>query len=206
MCSKLLRCPAIVALLLCAHAFAICRCHWLNAAEGVAPARSTSPGEKREVTATAPKQKVTWDASELRQIEKEWLGMSVSSDATPATKSCVRAMNLKGLLKNKLTTSDISELTASLGTVPVEYEKQTEFQAFLIDSLASILVDSGAREDLIVLFSMHFCGHIGYASTEWVLVTEGKNLKDPILVLGEAYARSRSRATRADRYGRPLQF
>ena len=51
-------------------------------------------------------------------------------------------------------------------------------------------MESGDRENLVLLFSSRFAERICYGRTESGLVVCGKKLKDPILVLGEAYAKS----------------
>ncbi len=197
MSPKLLRCPAIVALLACALSSAAYRCRGLYAAQAAPPARKESPAENREANANAAKPKLSWDGPEFRQMEKEWLDMTVPPDTSPKSKPYLRYRQLVELLNKKLPKKDIPDLIASLRTVPIDADKQTYFQKTLLDALATNLMESRDRENLVALFSTHFTNYISFGTTEWGLVCFGKKMKDPILVLGEAYRRSRDPTIRA---------
>jgi hypothetical protein len=73
-------------------------------------------------------------------------------------------------------------------------EKRSDFMDTLLVALVRSFAEEGQRDDLVALLSAQVVdGWGGYFELEWYLASrEGKKLKDPILVLGDAYAKSRT--------------
>jgi hypothetical protein len=160
-------------------------------AESPAAKQPSPPSDTGEASAEAGKSPVVWGGPAIQQIEKDWSAMTVPPDTMVGSRQLVRGRQLEALLKKRLPKEDIPGLIASLGKVPIDEEKQTEFQRMFIEALESILLDGGDRENLATLFSTHFQNRYSSATMEWVLVAFGK-MKDPILVLADAYERSKN--------------
>jgi hypothetical protein len=162
------------------------RCAEPSAAEQPVP-----PRDNRDGPAKADKSPMVWDGPQMRQIEKEWSAMTVPPGTTAGNKPLVRERQLEALLKKRLPKEDISKLVASMRKIPIDDNRQTEFQWTFIRALETILFENGDREDLVTLFSTHFDNYFLGSTTEYVLVVWSKNMKDPVLVLAEAYERSK---------------
>ena len=68
-----------------------------------------------------------------------------------------------------------------------------------LEVAAVLLIDSGDRDGLLTLFSIRFPRRIHhYTDTEFLLVLRGTKIKDPILILGEAYAKCRVAAVQKE--------
>ena len=92
------------------------------------------------------------------------------------------------LLKKQLSGSELHQLAAACDTLPADVENAGFARgvlAFIVKSFA----DSADRESLVRLLSTRCpCSLDGPETIEFVLAAEAKRLKDPILILGEAYA------------------
>jgi hypothetical protein len=149
------------------------------------------PRDNRQGPSKTNKSPMVWDGAEVRQIEKDWSAMTVPPDTMVGDTQLVRFRQLTSLLEKRLPKQEIPGLIASLGKVPIDEEKQTEFQRMFIRALELILIEGGERENLVALFSTHFDDYYLGGTTEYILVARGEKMKDPILVLAEAYQRSK---------------
>jgi hypothetical protein len=168
-------------------------CFGLSAgfAEPPAAKQPAPPRSDRQNVEASNKPGVIWGGPQLRRIESEWSKMTVPPGTMPRSVQPVRVWQLKGLIDKNVPKQEMPGLIASLRNVPTDQEKQTEFQWMFVLALENLLIDRGDRDNLVALFSTHFTSRMLGATTETVLVVEGKKMKDPILVLGEAFDRSK---------------
>lgn len=145
-------------------------------------------------------EQITWDSPKMREVEKQWQSLQDIYDkdsekipGAPGKEKYVEMERLiDHLLRKQLSDRELRQLAESIKPMPN--------QAF-VDRVVNIMVqrftDSGDRESLVTLLSAHCPGRVVFYSTvEFYLAAHGRKLKDPILVLGEAYAKCQVPATR----------
>jgi hypothetical protein len=160
-------------------------------AEPPATKQPVPPRSDRQNVEASNKPGVIWGGPELRRIESEWSKMTVPPGTMPESVQLFRLRQLISLVDKNVPKQEVPQLIASLRNVPTDQEKQTDFEWMFVLALESLLMDRGDRDNLVALFSTHFTSRILGGTTETVLVVRGKKMKDPILVLGEAFDRSK---------------
>jgi hypothetical protein len=142
---------------------------------------------------------IDWDSSRMREIEKEW---EVLRDAYHggADNGKVEYDEYLGsvdrLLQKRLPAPLLRKLTASSKLPPVP-EDQGTFAYVMLTYMVRAFVDSGDRQSLVELLAKRCSGRIeGPEDLEFYVAYRGGRLKDPILILGEAYAKCRISETR----------
>ena len=107
--------------------------------------------------------------------------------------------SLDAVLEKHLSRRDVRQLAASCGTLAKTEKECSNFENAVLAYSVRVLVKSGDREDLVKTLSTR-CPHLinMYEAIEFHLALRGKNLKDPLLVLGEAYSRCRIPEVRHD--------
>jgi hypothetical protein len=163
------------------------------AAESAGRSSADSSGKTPDNSAGATRSKFTWGGAEFRQLEKD---LSKTRTVPPPKDKGFAVRQMEALLKKRLPKEDIPGLIASISPAPDDEDKRSEFEACFLDVLAEMLIDSGDRENLVSLFSTQFSTHIGFGASERVLVCPAGHLKDPILVLGDAYGRAKNATIR----------
>ena len=148
--------------------------------------------------------KIFWDSPKIRAIEKEYDSLgdayAKNSGLIPGDDLGDKSINVDkmfhSLLKKQLSGSELHQLAAACDTLPADVENAGFARgvlAFIVKSFA----DSADRESLVRLLSTRCpCSLDGPETIEFVLAAEAKRLKDPILILGEAYAQCRVPKTR----------
>ncbi len=117
----------------------------------------------------------------------------VDGPVGPRTTAGTQAM-LDSILSNGLSRADLRRLAATADMLPLRPKDQSVFQQEALKYMVRRLVDLGDREGLVALLSRRFPNGTvaGHAQAEYYLAYFGrKTLKDPILVLGEAYSQCR---------------
>jgi hypothetical protein len=125
----------------------------------------------------------------MRRIEKEW--QSLCNDYEPTTTQDAYDKMLKArhiLLGNKLSHDDFQQLAATASTLPVRGIDRSEFTNDVIEYMTIRFIDLGDRESLVKLLSTRCIDRVYYSSIEHYLVLRGKKLKDPILIIGDAFS------------------
>jgi hypothetical protein len=109
---------------------------------------------------------------------------------SPRILALERRLKAEGVMSQGFSRQELHDLAASCATMPVNEEDWTDFASLLIRQMFYGFLSSGDREGLVTLLSGRCPREIAHAyDVEYYLVDEGKKLKDPILVLGEAYAK-----------------
>ena len=137
----------------------------------------------------AENSKLSWDSPKVQQLKQDW-GALGASFVDPTTKSNYgeRAGKLDDLLRNRLTHQEMRELADTCRTLPAEPQG---FEYHLREFMVETFVTAGDRDSLVAVFSTRFpaCYHL--SDIEDFLVRHGEKLKDPILILGEAYSKAK---------------
>ncbi len=131
---------------------------------------------------------MTWSSSNLLTIQREWDALA---DA-PTTKSKheEKQKQLNHVLRSGLSHNDVRQLAASCQTLEVRAKDRTHFENATLAYIQRTLIDSGDRENLVKLLSTRCRLRIrGYEDIEFYLAFRGHTLKDPILILGDAFAK-----------------
>jgi hypothetical protein len=159
----------------------------------------------------AAKEPITsWDCPRMRKIQKEWESLLDTANKTQGQEA-VDKYGFKGeklndmlhrILKSNLSYADLRNLTATCGTLPVRAKDRSEFASAALAYMERSFIDSGDRDNLVELLSTRCQLHIGgYNDIEFYLALWGKKLKDPILVLGEAFSKCKAPEVRHDLAG-----
>jgi hypothetical protein len=137
-------------------------------------------------------------------IEKEWesldtrRGPSIESPHARDEIDRIAVARAK-TLKENLSAEDMRQLVASSAALSSDPKKRGVFANEVLCWMIGFFLDSGDRDQLIKLLSTRFEQRLGLSyDIELALVGRGKRLKDPILILGEAYARCKDPDVRAE--------
>jgi hypothetical protein len=149
----------------------------------------------------------SWKSPRLLRIEKEW--QSLQDDAKKMSphergdrygpKSDKLYDMLDSTIAKQLSDDDMRHLVDSCGSIPVRIKDRTAFTDAVLTNIVRASVVSGNRERLVKLLSMRFPPRVGAVETiEFSLALRGKKLKDPIMILGEAYEKCQIPSVRHD--------
>ena len=135
--------------------------------------------------------KLSWNSPKVLEVKKEFEALEASFTG-PSTKDNYgeRATKVGDLLKKRLSHREMSRLAATCETLPVHEENWSPFERSLILEMVWVFLKSGDHDSLVTLFSNRFPSRYHFMDTEDLLVRHGEKLKDPILILAEAYSKA----------------
>lgn len=140
-----------------------------------------------------------WDSPRMCAIEKEWEALRAAHNRVFDGGKIEYEKYLQSvdrLFQKRLPARRLRELTASAKLPPVPEEQDT-FSYSILTYMVKAFVESGDRQGLVELLAKRCPGLIEWPEyLEYWLAFRGKRLKDPILVLGEAFAMCRVPETR----------
>ena len=131
---------------------------------------------------------ISWDSPRMLQVKEEW--ELLSRRDTSSRKEYEKLQEaLHDILARRLSYRDVRDLAASCGILAIYEGKRSRFENAVLAHSVRVLVDAGDRGALVRLLSTR-CPLLIYNSEtiELYLACVGAKLKDPIMVLGEAYA------------------
>ncbi len=153
------------------------------------------PESASDAAGDRPAVGVSWDSPKLRSLEEEWERRSGELKGSGMSLYAGKQTIYIKLLRERLSWSEIEELIESLKTMPEEQTNRTSSQNQLLAGLFWVCVDEGQRGSLVRLIATRCPSLIG--GIELCLVYGGmKHLKDPILILVDAYEASEFDAVR----------
>jgi hypothetical protein len=96
------------------------------------------------------------------------------------------------ILRKNLSKDDMRRLAATCGVLPIDETNPNAFELNVLQFLVIAFVDAGERESLVTMLSTRFPPFVGPETTTeyYVLHSLRKAIPDPVLIFGEAYARS----------------
>jgi len=159
--------------------------------------QATQDGSKRMPSKNSPreaKSEISWDSPKMLAIEKEWKSLDTARgphrEGDRAMDKISKIMEARAnVLRKRLSAEDMCQLAAMCGTLPLNAPKESAFIYAVVAHMIDVFVDLGDRVNLVRLLSTHFVQRIGL---QWYIeecLVGGKLLKDPILILGEAYTK-----------------
>ncbi len=128
----------------------------------------------------------------MLEVKKAWQTLHDSFPERSWSKENIeeRTTMLHGVLKSRLSHQDMAALAKTCGTLAVNEYEWSDFDRSVIEALLEVFATSGDRENLVTLLSLRCPSQYGVMNIEGYLVHIGaKKLKDPVLILGEAYSR-----------------
>ena len=144
----------------------------------------------------------------MRRIQNEWESLHDTANKTPNGPERAEKYGLKNeklddmldrILKSNLSYDDLRTLTATCGTLPVRAKDRSEFANEVLAYIERTFINSGDRDNLVKLLSTRCQVEVGYRlDIEYYLAYHGKKMKDPILVLGEAFSKCKAPEVRHD--------
>ena len=149
----------------------------------------------------------SWDSPRMLKIQKEWESLLDTANKTPGQEAVEKYGGkneklddmLEGILRKHLSKQDLCHLAATCGTLPVRAKDRSEFANAVLAYMERTFIDPGDRDNLVKLLStrcqLRICG---YDDIEFYLALRGRRLKDPILVLGEAFSKCKVPDVRHD--------
>jgi uncharacterized protein (TIGR03067 family) len=169
---------------------------WLRAAV-VGAALAALQGHA-EAEAIPDDEQISWDSPKMGEIEKEWRSLQATYDKTPekipgggGKDQYFRFSQLQhDLLSKRLSDRELRQLAGAPGPIP-----DGAFTDNVVDLIVWTLVEIGDRDRLVTLLSKRCTGRVYGETVEYCLAFRGYKLKDPILVLGEAYSKCQSPET-----------
>ncbi|MCX7427696.1 MAG: SUMF1/EgtB/PvdO family nonheme iron enzyme [Planctomycetia bacterium] len=127
----------------------------------------------------------------MLEVKGEWQALrdSFPEGSWSKDNSGERTKALHEVLEKRLSHQDMSALAATCGTLAVDENDWSGFEGCVIDEMIDAFTAAGDRENLVTLLSTRCPSHYGSMDIEDYLVRIGeKSLKDPVLILGEAYS------------------
>lgn len=126
-------------------------------------------------------------------VQKEWQSLMDSFRHTWTKNNFgQRHKMLESILDKGLSKEDLRRLAATCGTLPVREKDRTEFANALLKFMVRAFVDAGDRDSLLEVLSTRCPDFIfPYEPVEFFLASSSGKLKDPILILGDAFAKCR---------------
>jgi hypothetical protein len=159
------------------------------------------------VGCTAKEPITSWNSPRLLEVQKEWESLQVTAKKTHGKESVEKYGEknekldnmLYRILESNLSYVALRNLTATCETLPVREEDRNEFTNEVLAYMERTFIDSGDRDNLVKLLSTRCQLEVGiYVDIEFYLALDGKKLKDPILVLGEAFSKCKVPEVRHD--------
>lgn len=166
---------------------------------GDAPeAQGAAPGENGPTATTDGTQRpqgsatVSWGSPKIKEIEKVWNREKPTTSDDPKNLQGIQLKLLAELLAGRLSENELKELAASCVSMPVRPRDFTMDDHFRIQALLVALVKIGSRDGLVTLLSTRCPKGVLARQIEFYIVLTGrKKMKDPILVLCDAYTKCR---------------
>jgi hypothetical protein len=145
---------------------------------------------------------VDWDSPRMREIEKEWQALwdGYNKDSTKSDSKSEYGrvmMAVDRLFRNRFSARSLRQLAASAEKAPIPHYQGDSFESIVLEFMVEALVESGDRESLVKLLSKRCPSRVGWMRTiEYCVAYSGWRIKDPILILGEAYSNCQVPETR----------
>lgn len=145
---------------------------------------------------------ISWGSPKLLELEKQWRSLEEAYDKTPEKlpgapgkdKATQFSKMLDRLLRKSLSDRELGQLARSPVAIP-----EQGIARVVTGFMASAFTGMGDRDSLVELLSRRCPGRVGGGeSIEFCLAFRGRRLTHPILILGDAYSRCQSPATRHD--------
>jgi hypothetical protein len=94
------------------------------------------------------------------------------------------------LLEDNLSMVDMRHLAATSGTLPIHQKDPNAFETHVLRFMVRSFAGAGDRDSLVTLLSTRYPVHVRaeMSTACWLVVFSQKSLKDPVLVLGDAYS------------------
>lgn len=145
--------------------------------------------------ATPADEKLSWDSPKIRQIENEWQSLQDTYHNTPEKipggggkdQYVLFSLLENALLERRFSDRELQQLASGTELIP-----DRAFTDQVVDCMVWRFVETNDRADLVTLLSKRCTGLVGSQTIEFCLAYWGSQLKDPILVLGEAFSNSKS--------------
>jgi hypothetical protein len=146
---------------------------------------------------TAKETITSWQCPRLLEVQKEWDSAPIKTQ----DKSEYDELRKKRhrILESNLSHDALLNLTATCETLPVRAKDWNAFTNEVLAYMERTFINSGDRDNLVKLLSTRCQLDLGWdEEIEFCLALHGKKLKDPILVLGEAFSKCKIPEVRHD--------
>lgn len=131
----------------------------------------------------------SWDCPKMATIETNWNAVETELHGNVGSKDENLIEGRYKVLATQLSLDDLRGLLASCDSLPIADRQRGEFINAVLAFMVERFVDSGDRQSVVRLLSKRCPIHISfYHDIEFFLAYRGNKLKDPILVLGNAYS------------------
>jgi hypothetical protein len=143
----------------------------------------------------------TWDSPKIKAIEERWR-REMPDDSRPTEEGDPSGMfeQLVDILREELSPKELRELATCYDAT---WDYRLDFADIVHENLVVVFVKSADREGLVTLLATRCRRLVRHREIEYYLARSaeakgGGKLKDPILVLGEAYRACKSPEVRKE--------
>jgi hypothetical protein len=137
-----------------------------------------------------------WNSPQMREVEKEWHRVW-DAHAKIRDKNVEAERAVDRFMEKRISPQNVRHLAATADFLPAHAGDRSRFENEMLAFLVKAFVKSGDRDSLVGLLSKRCESHIdGPELIEFSLIRHGQKLTDPILILGEAFARCEVPETR----------
>ena len=152
---------------------------------------------------------LSWQSARMQAIEKEYdqIRRSYYTRTSGLVKPSHSMHPCFELLKERLSRQDLYDLAASCDMLPVRCSDRWGFSTDVLTFMVETFADLGDRDALVGLLSRRFVPTLYETESiefylavriPWSDAIRGNRLKDPMLILGEAYSRCETPEVRAE--------
>lgn len=137
----------------------------------------------------------SWNSPRLLAAKQEWDALLKSPPKEPGVSKNNKLIKMQQQILGKtLSREDMRNLATTSRELPDHEGDPNAFEVEVLSYIAARFIETGDREGLVTLLSNRFVEYIGpnLSTTRYLLRCPQRALKDPILVLGEAYSRSKA--------------
>jgi hypothetical protein len=137
----------------------------------------------------------SWNSPRLLAAKQEWDALLKNPPKEHGVSKNNKLIKMQQqILCKALSSEDMRNLATTSNELPDDEGDPNAFEVGVLSYMAARFIEAGGRESLVTLLSNRFVEFIGPALTtaRYLQRCPSMAIKDPILVLGEAYARSKS--------------
>jgi hypothetical protein len=146
----------------------------------------------------------SWDSPRMLSMKQKWNLVLDDADKNSGSEKQgdknATLGHLRHAILKELSMDDMRHLASNCNMLPVHEKDPNAFEDNVLKFMVVSFIDLGERDNLATLLSTRFPEYVGPETTTayYLLHSPKKAIKDPVLILGEAYLRCKKPEVRHD--------
>jgi hypothetical protein len=135
----------------------------------------------------------SWTSPRMLEVQKEWESVRQQHQNTyTKAEYADRCARLTTVIANNLSDEDMKRLAATCDSLLIRYQDRSEFANNVLDYMIMSFLSTRDRDSLVTVLSKRYQPRMALDNIELILVSSGTRIKDPILVLSDAYVKCKT--------------